>query len=623
MANKKSSITAQIKVAGLNSFKSDLATAGKSAVDLGTRLQTIKPLSFEGEGQRARKARAMREEHHRASTRVIERNEKTHQARMAALGPKYAASYQAMSGGGKGDARGAQGKGGGGLSGGGNLAQGYNFVQDLVQGGPMAVANNIPWLVTAVAQAWKSPLVVAAAGLVGSAVAAAASVGLAAYIGYDVFTKDSQAFERSAKNRSESKKKWDKINSDKEKKDAKDLALSLGQIEGETQKEISQGVQRKTGEIKGESSYDRAAELQSELRQARIDAIIDPEEKAKAAAEEEKKQIDLSIISLKTKADQVRLMAQAELKIASEKKKAITEELALQNENTAPTPEELNRRIQLEATLVNVSKRKADAEGMVFDAIEQTRAANQKSQEAVVQKKIIETKAESQIKGIKTEKDTAKLEEEKKNNEERDQRLKEEASTQKSINEKVIEDHWKAKEEADAQGLVKQKVRDQMAAEERKSRMSPRRLAKEEAKERIQGQTEELVKQGFLPDEAASMAKGQENRRGRKQTDLERAAAGLRPRIRGAGYGDETKEAGGLGSAKFTGLEGLAAMQPAVKERKRIQGAGAKKKEAQPEGQQEGGWQTLVNAMMQVKAAVEKIAPNASERGKPSSSGSR
>ena len=119
------------------------------------------------------------------------------------------------------------------------------------------------------------------------------------------------------------------------------------------------------------------------------------------------------------------------------------------------------------------------------------------------------------------------------------------------------------------------------------------------------------------------MAKGQERIRDRKQTDSERAAAGLRPRIRGAGYGDETKEDGGIGSAKFTGLEGLAAMQPAAKERKRIQGAGAKKKEAQQEGQREGGWQTLVNAIMQVKAAVEKIAPNASERGKPSSSGSR
>ena len=76
MANKKSSITAQIKVAGLNSFKSDLATAGKSATDLGTKLQTIKPLSFDGGASTAKKALVLREEHHRASTRVIERNEK-------------------------------------------------------------------------------------------------------------------------------------------------------------------------------------------------------------------------------------------------------------------------------------------------------------------------------------------------------------------------------------------------------------------------------------------------------------------------------------------------------------------------------------------------------------------
>lgn len=609
MANKKSSITAQIKVAGLNSFKSDLATAGKSAVDLGTRLQTIKPLSFEGEGQRARKAMAMREEHHRASIRVIERNEKTHQARMAAFGPKYAASYQAMQGRGAGGRAGGQGdaRTGGGLSGGGNLAQGYNFVQDLVQGGPMAVANNIPWLVTAVAQAWKSPTVVAAAAAVGAGIAAAASVGLAGKLGYDVFTEEDKAFERSNKNRNESKKKWDKINLEKDKKSARDKALVVGTIEGERQAEISQGTQRKIGEIKGEGG-NRAVELQHQLRQARIDAIIDPEEKAKAAAEEEKNQIDISVKAAKSKADQIMRIADLELKSATRKEKEIKDELALQ-QSTAKTPDEINRRIQLEAALVHVLKRKAEAEKMSYDALGGSQSANQKEQDAIVEKKIIDTKTDGQLKEIQNQKFFEKAQ------------AAANLYAEKSAEQQSLDADAKVEKEKE---LARVKTRESMAMEEKKSRMSPRQLAKQEAKERIKGSTEELKAQGFTNDQAASMAKGQEPIRDRKQIDSERAAAGLRPRIRGAGYGDETKEAGGLGSAKFTGLEGLAAMQPAVKDRKRIQGVGAKKKETQQETQQEGGsWQTLVNAMMQVKAAVEKIAPNASERGKPSSSASR
>lgn len=608
MASQKSSITAQIKVAGLNSFKSDLGAAGKSATDLGSKLQAIKPLSFDGSAAQAKKAMALREEHHKASNRVIERNEKIHQERIAKLGSKYAASYQAMSGkapGGRGDAMASKG---GGLSGGGNLAQGYNFIQDLVQGGPMAVANNMPWLVDTIAQAWKSPAVVAAAATVGAGIAAAASVGLAAKLGYDVFTEEDKAFDRSAKNRNESKKKWDKINLEKDKKTAKDRALVLGTIEGETQSKIGQGTQAKIANITGGGGTERAAELQSQLRQLRIDAIIDPAVKAKAAADEEKRQIDDSVKALKAKADQISEIAAIELKSAIDKQKSITDELALQ-QNTARTPEELNRRIQLEATLVQVLKRKADAEKMVYEAAGGSAAANQKEQESVVQKKIIDEKTQGQIKEINNQKffDKAQAAADK--------------YAKKSAEQDIIDADAKVEKEKE---LARVKTRESMAMEEKKSRMSPRQLAKQEAKERIQGETEQLKAQGFTNDQAASMAKGQERRRERKQTDAERTAAGLRPRIRGVGYGDDKAEAGGLGSAKFTGLEGLAAMQPAVKERKRIQGVGAKKKDTQQESQQEGGgWQALVNAMMQVKAAVEKIAPNASERGKPSSSASR
>lgn len=593
MANKKSSITAQIKVAGLNSFKSDLATAGKSATDLGSKLQAIKPLSFDGGASSAKKALALREEHHRASTRVIERNEKIHQARMAALGPKYAASYQAMQGGGAGGRLGGPGSArtGGGLSGGGNLAQGYNFVQDLVQGGPMAVANNIPWLVTAISQAWKSPAVVAAAGLVGAGIAAAASVGLAAKLGYDVFTEDDKAFERSAKNRNESKKKYDKINLEKDKKAARDKALIVGDIEGKRQAEFSQAAQRKFAETQA-GTGSRAAELQSELRQVKISGITDPEAKAKAMAEEEKRQVDESVLTMKAKADELRRIANTELESVTVKEKSIKAELDLQ-QATAKTPEELNRRIQLEATLDDVLRRRADAERMVNQAAEATGGANRKEQEAVTEKQIIDKKSEAQLKEIRNQKFFEKAQE---------------VATrfaEKSTEQQAIDAEQKVEKEKE---LARVKTRESIAMEGKKARMSPKQLARQEAKEKVQADTEALELQGFTRDEAAKLAKSKESPTG----------------IRGAGYGQGKKESFGIGKTSFSGLEGLESMQPPVKERKRMQGAGAKKKEAKADEKQEvGGWQALVNAMMQVKTAVEKISPNASDRGKPSSSAVR
>ena len=623
MGSQKSSITAEIKVAGLSAFKSDLGNAGQSASKLGKDLQAIKPITFDGGASSAKRALALREEHHRASLRVIEREEKLHQQRLQVLGnPKGGIGRVGMGGGARADGtgRGAGTGKGGGLSGGGNLAQGYNFVQDLVQGGPTAVANNIPWLVGAISQAWKSPAVIAAAGLVGAGIAAVASVGLAAKLGYDVFTEEDKAFDRSQKNRNESKKKWDKINMEKDKKAAKDKALLIGEIEGKNQAIISEGVQRKVKEIGGANGEERSIKLQAELRQARIDAIEGPLTKAKEQAIEDKRQIDDSVKALKAKAEEINRIAKAEFEVASAREKAIKDELALQKD-TARTPEEINRRIELEATLASVIKRRVEAEKMVYEAAAGSTAANQAKQEGDVQKKIVDEKTNAQIKGIKEEKSQKDEIENTKKAEEKAKQTEEDNANKKDAVDKFQEQLSEVRKEGKAKEEERQKVREQMAGEERKSRMSPRQLAKQEAKDRIAGKTEELVKQGFKRSEAEQMAKGEEGRRERTQTDSERAAAGLRPRIRGAGYKGAEQDSG-LGSMKFTGLEGLAAMQPET-QRKTIKGAGSKKKEEKSSDKTENPWQMLVNAMLQVKASVDNLQPNASDKSKPRSTSAR
>ena len=171
----------------------------------------------------------------------------------------------------------------------------------------------------------------------------------------------------------------------------------------------------------------------------------------------------------------------------------------------------------------------------------------------------------------------------------------------------------------------------------------------------VERETQRLQDEGFSPDEAKSIAERKGKLETQSKRDEERAQAGLRPRIR-TKTKEETERARfeRLSPEELNRLEGLKTGETAFETfqrkqkgginagrddamvmrpygetnlRKTIKGVGSKKKteESKLDDSQGIGANigTLVNAMMQVKAAVEKIAPNASERGKPSSSGSR
>jgi hypothetical protein len=143
--------------------------------------------------------------------------------------------------------------------------------------------------------------------------------------------------------------------------------------------------------------------------------------------------------------------------------------------------------------------------------------------------------------------------------------------------------------------------------------MSPRKRAKAERELKKTKDIEELQKKGFGPEEAASMAE-----RGIK---LEEANDPSRSkRIRGAGYGRD--DASRDRRTTFSALEDLEAFQPVTgKERKTIKGAGNKDedKKSGVNDRPETPVDSIVQGLARVERAIREGNPNATERGKPSS----
>ncbi len=169
---------------------------------------------------------------------------------------------------------------------------------------------------------------------------------------------------------------------------------------------------------------------------------------------------------------------------------------------------------------------------------------------------------------------------------------------------------------------------------------SSRKMKKLEKNQRLSAEEDRLIKQGMNPDAAKAQASRKVEAEDRIAQDEDRAAMGLRPRIRGAGYKKKQGKSG-LGSAtydglnpEFQGLEALSAMQPdpsavaagPTQERKRIQGAGrdkAKIAERDKPADGVGGASQVIAALQRIEKAVRDTGPASNERGKPLSSVNR
>ncbi len=187
------------------------------------------------------------------------------------------------------------------------------------------------------------------------------------------------------------------------------------------------------------------------------------------------------------------------------------------------------------------------------------------------------------------------------------------------------------------------KDKDELALLEAKAGgASPRKMKKLEKNQRLSEERERLEKQGMNPDAAKAQATRKVDAEDRISQDEERAAMGLRPRIRGAGRGKKDTRASGLnyldghdmGDPEFKGLEKYDAMQPdpdaaEAKQKdlsRKIQGAGrdkAKIAERDKPSDGVGGASQVIAALQRIEKAVRDTGPASNERGKPLSSVNR
>lgn len=578
MSSRKSQIVAELKLQGQAAFKSGLTDVGKSAKSLGKELQAIRPITFDGGANQAKRAWELTEAHQRAHHRVLQRQAKENQARMAALG--------SGSGGASGGRGGAYG-----------LGVAYNFVQDAAQGGVAGIANNIPQVIEMVA---KSP----ALKLVGAAAAAFAASAYAAYEGVNLYqnTGDRQ-LSKAGDNYARSKAAADSVTFAREAAKAREQAGVKGDNESARQAGFGQVINT---EIAGKERRAGFAEEErralSELRMERINAIEDPLERERAAAQE---QIANSAANLKASKD---LLAE-KMRISDVEQKAVeTQYKAIRNElnsqsSASKTPAELNREIELNKTLVGVQIRLNEARAR----------ANESA------KGMDEIKQQEKLLEIERQRLDLKVKEaEKRKEQETKEGLNAYDTTYRDFRRMKIEADRKLADDRKEKDKTADEARQQLKDDQTRAKLSPRKLQKFEDAQKLKADTEDLVSRGVPRKEAEEMAQ--------QRQALDKSTRSPR-RIKGAGYGRKDTAPRGLGTTAFTGLDELADMQPSAPTR-RIQGAGRDKAKQSEEKQKQGSpdqslMQVFVKKIDELKAAIDRNGPSRNDRAKPISQTNR
>jgi len=581
MANRKSSITAELKLAGQAQFKSGLAQIGAEGSKLGKTLREIKVISFDGGANQAKKAFELTEAHQRAHHRVLERQAKVNQARMDALGP---------------------GGMGGGKTGRGNsygLAVGYNAIQDLVQGGPAALANNIPQIIEMVA---KSPMLKV---LGVAAAAAAAGYGLVKVAQYAYSETDAGNADISAKNYAKGRAEADRKKFERENKMSAQKSKDIAAAGRQNQENFGGVINQEIAQVNQNYQLGEGPAIVAEKLQAtKLKGIKNDEERVNKLADQEKQAVQAAYDRNSMRINkilQVAAQEEANAKLEYDQLKADLESIP----QTAKTQQDMNRELEANEKMIGVKKRMEDSI----------------SRMAKVQEDYNEVKQQ----GIEIELKQAEIDQQRKNDldelADKNKQL-EDAETERYIRnldneikqqEADRKKKAKAKEKAADEEKDRQSIRDRLTGEEELLNMSPRKRAKAERELKKTKDIEELQKKGFSPTEAASMAE-----RGIK---LEEANDPSRSRrIRGAGYGRD--DASRDRRTTFSALEDLEAFQPVTgKERKTIKGAGNKDedKKSGTNDRPETPVDSIVQGLARVEKAIREGNPNATERGKPTS----
>ena len=583
MANRKSSITAELKLAGQAQFKSGLAQIGAEGSKLGKTLREIKVISFDGGANQAKKAFELTEQHQRAHHRVLERQAKVNQARMEALGP--------------------MGGAGGGKAGRGNsygLAVGYNAIQDLVQGGPAALANNIPQIIEMVA---KSPMLKV---LGVAAAAAAAGYGLVKVAQYAYSETDAGNEDISAKNYAKGRAEADRKKFEREKKEADTRSTAIAAAGRQNQESFGGVIDQEVGQITRNYQLGEGSAIVAEkLQRTKLKGIKDDEQRINALADQEKQAVQAAYDRNNRRINQILQVAvqeEASARRAYQENKAVLDGIT----KGALNPQDERIKEQAQQKEIGIQKRMKDAQDRLTQAQEDSNQVKQQGAEIDGRQAEIDEQRKNDLADLTDETKRLAAAEYERFSNEWDAEQKRQAAAKKK--------EEKAQKKAADEEKDRQSIRDRLTGEEELLNMSPRKRAKAERELKKTKDIEELQKKGFGPEEAASMAE-----RGIK---LEEANDPSRSRrIRGAGYGRD--DASRDRRTTFSALEDLEAFQPVTgKERKTIKGAGNKDqdKKSGTNDKPESAADAIVQGLAKVEKAIREGNPNATERGRPTSS---
>ena len=600
MANRTSSITAELKLSGQAGFRSGLRSAADDARKLGQALSSAVPApdiaktaAYQDIQYRKKNAENLtkyleEQEKKRADVAIRENNRvAVAERRMQMSGGRPGCGHLSgtMYQGGRMDASQAGPKGRNNAYG---LGVAYNAVQDLAQGGVTAIANNVPQIVEL---ASKSPAL-KKAGQVGSLLGVGYVVKKLFDYGYSrTFGFDETLLKRNIQNAADM--------------DMKSTGSRMaGGRAGANQLE-SLRVAGLGGQAEGRRLQDKEREIQlsDEAKMARIQEIEDPAERLKKAAEEEARVLEETNKRYIERTTESYKSAAAEQAAAEQRKNALLEEIKLINEkSTEFTQADFNQRAFLEGQLPAAEEALNAAKSKSEGAIANMGDANASVGAVEQQKKNIKDGLDAQLKAIDKEKEL--IEAEGRMNQHNEQ-----------VKYKLMRDQ--AMENIKEGEKDRQKTRDALSSDEALSNMSPRKRAKAEKELRKAAEIEELQTQGkFSKKEATSLVE--------RRMKLEEANDPSKPkRIRGAGYGRSDSGMGGLGSETYGGLEGLEALQPpSGRERKTISGAGSKDKEKKSgvNDKPDNLYQVMVKGFADVVKSIRDTGPNAAERAKPTSS---
>jgi hypothetical protein len=439
-----------------------------------------------------------------------------------------------------------------------------------------------------------------------AAAAAAAGYGMVKVAQYAYSETDAGNEDISARNYAKGKAEADRKKFEREKKEADTRSTAIAAAGRQTQENFGGVINQEVGQIGRNYQLGEGSAIVAErLQRTKLKGIKDDEQRINALADQEKQAVQAAYDRNNMRIKQILQVAaqeEANARRAYQEADATLQGLT----KGALNPQDMRIKEQMEEKMIGIQKRMKDAQDRLTQAQEDSNQVKQQGVEIDGKQAEIDEQRKNDLADLTDETKRLTAAEYERFSNEFDAEQKRQAAAKKK--------EEKAQKKATDEEKDRQSIRDRLTGEEELLNMSPRKRAKAERELKKTKDIEELQKKGFGPEEAASMAE-----RGIK---LEEANDPSKPkRIRGAGFGKD--DASRDRRTTFGALDALEAFQPATgKERKTIKGAGNKDedKKSGVNDRPETPVDSIVQGLARVERAIREGNPNATERGKPSSS---